>query len=44
MATHHLAGAPPTWFLSNHDTICHATRYGREDTTFHLGNRRLREM
>ncbi|MFI5907999.1 glycoside hydrolase family 13 protein [Dactylosporangium sp. NPDC051541] len=40
VATHHLVGAPPTWVLSNHDTIRHVTRYGREDTTFDLGNRR----
>nr|BFE58204.1 glycoside hydrolase family 13 protein [Dactylosporangium thailandense] len=38
--THRLVGAPPTWVLSNHDTIRHVTRYGREDTTFDLGNRR----
>jgi alpha-glucosidase len=38
--THRLVGAPPTWVLSNHDTIRHVTRYGRQDTSFDLGNRR----
>ncbi|WP_424215073.1 alpha-amylase family glycosyl hydrolase [Streptomyces sp. BI20] len=27
------AGAPPTWVLSNHDVIRHATRYSREATS-----------
>ncbi|MEY9908660.1 alpha-glucosidase [Catenulispora sp. MAP12-49] len=26
-------GAPPTWVLSNHDVIRHATRYGRSQTS-----------
>ncbi|MEZ0115509.1 alpha-glucosidase [Catenulispora sp. EB89] len=26
-------GAPPTWVLSNHDVIRHATRYGRAQTS-----------
>ncbi|HTJ40194.1 MAG TPA: alpha-amylase family glycosyl hydrolase, partial [Dactylosporangium sp.] len=38
--THRLVGAPPTWVLSNHDTIRHVTRYGRDDTTFDMGNKR----
>ena len=29
-------GAPPTWVLSNHDTIRHVTRYGRDDTAFDM--------
>lgn len=38
--THRAVDAPPTWVLSNHDTIRHVTRYGRQDTSFDLGNRR----
>ncbi|MFC8224585.1 glycoside hydrolase family 13 protein [Streptomyces sp. NPDC057287] len=34
-------GAPPTWVLSNHDTIRHVTRYGRADTSFDMGDKRL---
>ncbi|MFJ4677495.1 glycoside hydrolase family 13 protein [Kitasatospora sp. NPDC088783] len=41
LAAHARVGAPPTWVLSNHDTIRHATRYGREDTSFDMGNKRL---
>jgi alpha-glucosidase len=37
---HDAIGAPPTWVLSNHDTIRHVTRYGRRDTTFDMGNKR----
>lgn len=33
-------GAPPTWVLSNHDTIRHVTRYGRQETGFDMGNKR----
>jgi alpha-glucosidase len=40
IATHRLVGAPPTWVLSNHDTIRHITRYGRDDTAFDMGNKR----
>ncbi len=40
LATHALVAAPPTWVLSNHDTIRHVTRYGREDTAFDMGNKR----
>ena len=36
LATHASVGAPPTWVLSNHDTIRHVTRYGREDTAFDM--------
>jgi alpha-glucosidase len=40
LATHAMVTAPPTWVLSNHDTIRHVTRYGREDTSFDMGNKR----
>lgn len=40
-AGHAPVGAPPTWVLSNHDTIRHVTRYGREDTSFDMGDKRL---
>ncbi|TMR28508.1 glycoside hydrolase family 13 protein [Nonomuraea zeae] len=38
--THAAVGAPPTWVLSNHDTIRHVTRYGRERTAFDMGDKR----
>ncbi|MFF1961900.1 alpha-amylase family glycosyl hydrolase [Streptomyces sp. NPDC058220] len=41
LAAHGPVGAPPTWVLSNHDTIRHVTRYGREDTSFDMGDKRL---
>ncbi|MFB7944669.1 glycoside hydrolase family 13 protein [Kitasatospora phosalacinea] len=41
LAAHTEVGAPPTWVLSNHDTIRHTTRYGRADTSFDMGNKRL---
>ncbi|MFJ3700829.1 MULTISPECIES: glycoside hydrolase family 13 protein [unclassified Streptomyces] len=41
LAGHAPVGAPPTWVLSNHDTIRHVTRYGREDTSFDMGDKRL---
>ncbi|MFF1922144.1 glycoside hydrolase family 13 protein [Streptomyces sp. NPDC058221] len=40
-AGHAPVGAPPTWVLSNHDTIRHVTRYGRADTSFDMGDKRL---
>jgi alpha-glucosidase len=40
LATHRTVGAPPTWVLSNHDTIRHVTRYGRDDTSFDMGDKR----
>jgi alpha-glucosidase len=40
LVTHRTVGAPPTWVLSNHDTIRHVTRYGREDTAFDMGDKR----
>ncbi len=40
LETHAIVAAPPTWVLSNHDTIRHVTRYGREDTSFDMGNKR----
>ncbi|WP_027344434.1 glycoside hydrolase family 13 protein [Hamadaea tsunoensis] len=40
LAVHRTVDAPPTWVLSNHDTIRHVTRYGREDTTFSVSDRR----
>ena len=33
--------APPTWVLSNHDVTRVVTRYGREDTTFSFGAKRM---
>jgi alpha-glucosidase len=41
LAAHEPIGAPPTWVLSNHDTIRHVTRYGREDTSFDMSDKRL---
>ncbi len=41
LALHEPVGAPPTWVLSNHDTIRHVTRYGRADTSFDMGDKRL---
>ncbi|MFC5802049.1 glycoside hydrolase family 13 protein [Streptomyces formicae] len=41
LAAHRPVGAPPTWVLSNHDTIRHVTRYGRADTSFDMGDKRL---
>jgi alpha-glucosidase len=41
LAAHEPIGAPPTWVLSNHDTIRHVTRYGRADTSFDMGDKRL---
>ncbi|CAM5304934.1 alpha-glucosidase [Streptomyces avidinii] len=41
LASHATVGAPPTWVLSNHDTIRHVTRYGRADTSFDMGDKRL---
>ncbi|RKE17276.1 glycoside hydrolase family 13 protein [Streptomyces sp. TLI_171] len=41
LAAHAEVGAPPTWVLSNHDTIRHVTRYGRADTSFDMGDKRL---
>ncbi|MCY0937050.1 alpha-amylase family glycosyl hydrolase [Streptomyces sp. H34-S4] len=41
LASHEPVGAPPTWVLSNHDTIRHVTRYGRADTSFDMGDKRL---
>ncbi|MCO6003470.1 glycoside hydrolase family 13 protein [Actinoallomurus purpureus] len=40
LATHTPLGAPPTWVLSNHDVTRPVTRFGREDTSFDLGDRR----
>ncbi|MFE2018519.1 glycoside hydrolase family 13 protein [Streptomyces sp. NPDC059499] len=41
LAGHAPVAAPPTWVLSNHDTIRHVTRYGRADTSFDMGDKRL---
>lgn len=41
LAAHRPVDAPPTWVLSNHDTIRHVTRYGRADTSFDMGDKRL---
>jgi alpha-glucosidase len=43
LADHAPVGAPPTWVLSNHDVVRHVTRYGRGDTSFSMGDRRLGE-
>ena len=40
LKAHKAVGAPPTWVLSNHDTIRHVTRYGRDDTSFDMGDKR----
>ncbi|MFG1702125.1 alpha-amylase family glycosyl hydrolase [Nonomuraea sp. M3C6] len=40
LTTHAAVGAPPTWVLSNHDTIRHVTRYGRAETAFDMGDKR----
>ncbi|GAB3980322.1 glycoside hydrolase family 13 protein [Actinoallomurus acanthiterrae] len=40
LATHTPLGAPPTWVLSNHDVTRPVTRFGREDTSFDLADRR----
>jgi len=40
LASHAVVGAPPTWVLSNHDTIRHVTRYGRENTGFDMADKR----
>ncbi|MCG5220335.1 alpha-amylase family glycosyl hydrolase [Streptosporangium soli] len=37
LRTMSLAGAPPTWVLSNHDVERTVTRYGRADTRKHQG-------
>ncbi|MEV6108413.1 alpha-amylase family glycosyl hydrolase [Streptomyces sp. NPDC051940] len=41
LTAHAPVGAPPTWVLSNHDTIRHVTRYGRADTSFDMAAPRL---
>jgi alpha-glucosidase len=41
IALHAPVGAPPTWVLSNHDVVRHATRYGRADTRFSLEYRQI---
>ncbi|MFD7679077.1 MULTISPECIES: glycoside hydrolase family 13 protein [unclassified Streptomyces] len=41
LAAHAPVDAPPTWVLANHDTIRHVTRYGREDTSFDMSDKRL---
>ena len=38
---HAPVGAPPTWVLSNHDVTRVVTRYGREDTSFSFGAKRM---
>ncbi len=43
LAVNETTGAPPTWVLSNHDTVRHVTRYGRADTTFDMADKRLGE-
>ena len=41
LETHAPVGAPPTWVLSNHDVTRVVTRYGREDTSFSFGAKRM---
>jgi alpha-glucosidase len=41
LAAHRPVGAPATWVLSNHDVVRHVTRYGRADTSFDMGDRRI---
>jgi alpha-glucosidase len=43
LAAHKPVGAPATWVLSNHDVVRHVTRYGRADTSFDMGDRRVGE-
>ena len=43
ISSHSQLGARPTWVLSNHDVVRHVTRYGRADTSFDMGNRRIGE-
>jgi alpha-glucosidase len=43
LASHARVGAAPTWVLSNHDVVRHVTRYGRADTAFSMGDRRIGE-
>jgi alpha-glucosidase len=43
LAAHQPVGAPATWVLSNHDVVRHVTRYGRADTSFDMGDRRIGE-
>jgi alpha-glucosidase len=43
LAAHEPVGAPATWVLSNHDVVRHVTRYGRVDTSFDMGDRRVGE-
>lgn len=43
IASHSQLGATPTWVLSNHDVVRHVTRYGRVDTSFDMGDRRVGE-
>ena len=43
LAAHQPVGAPATWVLSNHDVVRHVTRYGRVDTSFDMGDRRIGE-
>jgi alpha-glucosidase len=43
LAAHKPVGAPATWVLSNHDVVRHITRYGRVDTSFDMGDRRIGE-
>ncbi|HJP79804.1 MAG TPA: glycoside hydrolase family 13 protein [Pseudonocardiaceae bacterium] len=43
LASHAPVGAPATWVLSNHDVVRHVTRYGRADTAFDMGDRRIGE-
>jgi len=39
--THAPVGAPATWVLSNHDVTRVVTRYGRADTSFSFGAKRM---
>jgi len=39
--SHLPVGAPPTWVLSNHDVTRPVTRYGRDDASFSLSDKRF---
>jgi alpha-glucosidase len=41
LASHAMVDATPTWVLSNHDVTRPVTRYGRQETSFSFGAKRL---
>ncbi len=42
LAAHAPVRAPATWVLSNHDVTRHVTRYGRQDSAYHMDLRGAR--